>query len=57
MIERAYLEDIVSLIYFLLMQDARQFGWKLEEVPVEHDWDLLVAAVQNHIKTINSSYE
>lgn len=37
------------------IQDAKSFGWQVSE-DVQHKWEVLVEAVQNHIKSLNWGY-
>lgn len=37
------------------LQDSRNYGWKFEDT-VEHDWEKMTEAVQNHIGSLNWGY-
>ena len=37
------------------IQDAKSFGWQVSE-DVQHKWEVLVEAIQNHIKSLNWGY-
>ena len=39
-----------------LLQDSRNFGWKVEE-KLQHDWSTMVAGIQNHIGSLNWGYK
>ena len=44
-------EFSIYLNHFYL-QDSRAYGWKVPE-GIEHDWETMRVAVQNHIKSVN----
>ncbi|KFO30273.1 Thioredoxin reductase 1, cytoplasmic [Fukomys damarensis] len=37
------------------LQDSRNYGWKVEDT-VQHDWEKMTEAVQNHIGSLNWGY-
>ena len=39
------------------IKDSRSFGWSTPEEKIDHDWSKMVAAVQDHIGSLNWGYK